>query len=276
MKFIKVLFLLLIILIAALIVLYFFAGSLFKGSLTRTSPALLGVPVSLEGTTVDPLRGKVEIQDLQIHNPPSFDSEYAFQLGTFRLQMDPLSVFGDTLHIREFEIVGASILSDGLRADNHQTILKHLQSKLPASKAPESSENEPTHPRDGKKVIIDHFAFLDSELIVMLDGEVITRVDFPAVTLDHIGSKGNALTLAEALTQIYSAIASETTRVLTINEEVIENIGRAKLKSLGIDDVKDLKNPKRILEDPEKLENLLEALTAPDSASDRSGSTSGK
>lgn len=275
MKFIKVLFLLLIILIAALIVLYFFAGKLFKGSITRTSPALLGVPVSLEGTTVDPLRGKVEIQDLQVHNPPSFDSEYAFRLGTFRLQMEPLSVFGESLHIREFQISGASILSDGLRADNHRAILKHLQSKLPPSKSPESTDTE-TPPRDGKKVIIDHFAFLDSELILVLDGEVITRVDFPAVTLDHIGSKGNALTLAEALTQIYSAIASETTRVLTINEEVIENIGRAKLKAIGIEDVKDLKNPKRILEDPEKLENLIEALSTPDSDSEDSGSTSGK
>ena len=267
MKFLKVFSLILTLLVAALLITYVYSGSILKKGITQAGPAIIGVPIDLESIEANPILGKVQVDKLVIHNPQPFKSDYAFKIDDFRFDFDPMSALGNTMHIRELVIDGATVMSDGLTADNHRAILKHIQSltgpeKKGTQKEPEETE-KPKAP--GKKLIIDHFSFINSSLIIQMDGEEITKVDFPNIKLDEIGTKGNALTAAEALAQIYTAIAQETTKVLTVNEDVIENIARAKLKKIGINNLEDLKNPEKLLKDPEAVGNLLNALTKPKS-----------
>ncbi len=264
MKILKGFFAVLILLIALLALAYFYSGSLLKKGITKAGPAIAGVAVDLESIAADPIRGNVTIDQLIIHNPENFATDFAFKIDNFDFDFNPTSAFKEALHIRELTVDGATVISDGLAANNHRAILKNIRSKVGDKPANNEGEEEDTASKaSGKKLIIDHFAFINSSLAVYVDGEEITKVDFPNVELEAIGTKGNAVSAAEALAQIYTAIASETTHVLTVNEEVIENIARAKLKSVGIENMEDLKNPEKILKDPEALGNILEALTKP-------------
>ena len=262
MKILKGFFAILILLIALLALAYFYSGSLLKKGITKAGPAIAGVAVDLESIAADPIRGNVAIDQLVIHNPEKFKTDFAFKIDNFDFDFDPTSTFKNALHIRELTVDGATVISDGLRADNHRAILKNIRSKI-GDKPAKNEKEDPSSKPSGKKLIIDHFSFINSSLAVYVDGEEVTKVDFPNVELDAIGTKGNAVSAAEALAQIYTAIASETTHVLTVNEEVIENIARAKLKSVGIENMEDLKNPEKILKNPEAMGNILEALTKP-------------
>ena len=235
-----------------------FSSTLLKKTVTTMGPSILKVPVELEDIGFNPFVGHANIESLTIHNPEGFESPYALQIKEFSVDLAPMSVMGDTIHIHDITVSGVTMISEGLQSDNQRAIFNNLskgksdkkQSDRPAAK--DSGESSP-----GKKVIIDHFSFTDSQLIVIVDGEEITKVDFPEVELDQIGHKGSAVTATEAITQIYSAIASETTQVLTVNEEVIKALANAKLKKIGIKDLNDLKDPKKILKDPEAVGNIL-------------------
>ena len=264
MKILKLLFLAAIVGILAVALLYFFAGNLVKAAIHRGAPALAGVEVGIENLVMDPLRGKVAVEQMTVHNPEGFRSPYAFELGNFQIGFEATSAFGTAFHIRSLVIENATIHSDGLLADNHRAILDSVRSRMgpqPKDK-PDSPKSDPA-PSKGRKVIIDSFIFRNSSLIVTVDGEEITKVDFPEIQLQEIGTKGNAVTASEALAQIYSAITSETTRVLTVNRDIIENLARAKLKRFGIEDIDDLKNPEKLLKDPKSREALLDALLSP-------------
>lgn len=264
MKALKVFFLIIVLMVAGLFAVYLYSGSILKKGITEAGPAIAGVPIELESISADPIKGAVKIDDLIIHNPEKFPTDYAFKINNFAFDIDPASTFRSTVHIKDIVIDGATVISDGLAADNHRAILKNIQSKIGGRTPDQPDDKDSEKSASSKKVIIDHFAFKNSSLAIFVDGEEITKVDFPDVELKEIGTKGNAVTAAQAIAQIYGAIASETTKVLTVNEEVIENIARAKLKKIGINNMEDLKNPKKLLEDPKAVETILNALTKPE------------
>jgi hypothetical protein len=263
MKILKLIFLAVIAGILAVALLYFFAGKLLKEAIHRGAPSIAGVDVGIENLVMDPLRGKVAVEQMTVQNPDGFKSTNAFELGKFLIDFDATTTFGGAFHIHSLVIENASILCDGLLADNHRAILGTIRERLGSQTTGKPGSSKPeTDPQQGRKVIIDSFTFRNSTLVITVDGEEITKVAFPEIRLQEIGTKGHAVTATEALAQIYGAITSETTRVLTINRDVIDNLARAKLKKFGIDDIRDLKDPEKLLKDPKTLDKLLDNLLA--------------
>ena len=258
MKPVRIIIFLVIAFVAIALVVGVFYESLLKKAITSVGPAVLKVPVELESIEFNPVAGHAKIQTLTIHNPEGFESPYALQIKDFGLDLSTGSLMSDTIHIRDIELSGVTLISEGLRSDNQRAIINNLSKGGSGKKKPsEKPETETKSKEPGKKLIIDHFSFTDSKLIIIVDGEEITKVDFPEIELQQIGKKGSAVTATEAITQIYTAIASETTKVLTVNKEVIEALANAKLKKLGIDNIDALKHPEKILKDPKAIGNIL-------------------
>ena len=265
MKPVRIIIFLAVAFVAIILVVGIFSQSLLKKAITTVGPAVLQVPVELESIEFNPVAGHAKIQTLTIHNPEGFESPYALQIKDFGLDLSTGSLMSDTIHIRDIELSGVTIISEGLRSDNQRGIINNLSKGESGEKKPsEKPEADTKSDKPGKKLIIDHFSFTDSKLIVIVDGEEITKVDFPEIELQEIGSKGSAVTATEAITQIYTAIASETTKVLTVDKKVIEALANAKLKKLGIDNVDALKDPKKILKDPKAVGNILNNILTPD------------
>ena len=259
MKLVRILLIFVLAILVVAVGIGMFSRTLLKKTVTTLGPSILKVPVELEDIGFNPFAGHANIQSLTIHNPEGFDSPYAFQIKEFSVDLAPMSIMSETIHIRDIRLSGVTLISEGLRSDNQRTIIGNLSTGKASdtSQPNEKPEKDATESGPGKTLIIDHFSFTESQLVVVVDGEEITKVDFPEIELDQIGDKSSAVTATEAIRQIYTAIASETTKVLTVNEEVIEALANAKLKKFGIDDVKDLKDPKKILKDPEAVGNIL-------------------
>lgn len=264
MKISRIIFIITTIFLLLGFIIYFLSGNIIRKAFITSGTHLLEVPIQLKDVSVNPIKGRVGIESLTIGNPEQFKSEFAFQIEKFSLQLKPSSVLTNTIHVESISVDKAILISDGLTADNHRTLIRSLKEKQPSSidSIDKASAEEP-EPGSSKKFIIDHFSFTGCKLIVLVDDEIITTIDFPNIELDQIGKKGASVSLAEALTQIYGSIVSESTKILTINQDVIDALVKTKLKKIGIKDIKDLKNPERILKDPEKLNHLLDTLLQP-------------
>jgi uncharacterized protein involved in outer membrane biogenesis len=257
MKLKRIILLLILILLILAGVTAFKANHILKAIIVRTAPIVLQVPVSLEQVTANPASGRLSLEGLTIANPEGFKSEYAMQIGHFDCSITPSSILGTELHVANIQLRGTTIICDGLLADNHRLILANSQNQIP--KQPRSESPKPKS-SEGRKFVIDHFSFKESQLLVVVEGEVITRVEFPEIELREIGKEGAAVTAAEAALQIYGAIMSETTQVLTINREVIEGLALAKLRPFGISDLEQLKRPEKLLKDPAVVDQLIESI----------------
>ncbi len=244
MKLIKILLIFAVLIVIALTVVYFSLGGIVKKSVETAGPELLGVPVTTEAVQIDPASTAFKLNDLLIGNPEKYTQEHAFKMDTFALDVEPMSLLSDTVHVEALVIDGASLVIEGLQADNHRDIIKNIQERLggsgKSSEGGESSGGE-DEPAEAKKVIVDLFAFTNSELVLLVDGTEIARVDFPEIKLEQIGSKGSGVTIAEAAMQIYSAIMTETAGVLTADPEILKKLGDAKLNNLGLPSIESLK-----------------------------------
>jgi hypothetical protein len=249
-----------------LIALLFFAGLAFfqspiiRKSVQTAGPALADVPTTLASASINPLSGELHIKGLEIGNPEGFSSDPALRVGEFLLDVAPSTAMAPVIHVEKLLLTDSVILSEGLLADNQRTILKNLRSRFasdPSSgpQKPDSNKKEST-----QKIRIDTFAFTNNRFILKLDGKVVTEVAFPDIILNNIGDRNSAVTVSDAAIQIYQAIISETTKTLTYNPDVLKAIANAKLQTIGIRDLKDLKNPKDLLKNPEVVGSLLESI----------------
>lgn len=235
-------------------------GNLVRKGLETGGPMVLGVPVSVESIHMSPLGGKADIATMVIGNPEGFKTPHAFKLSSFKLDLEPKTLFGDTIHIRDLTITGADIICEGLMADNHRAIMENLKKK-PSSKDKKTTGSKEKKGGRQKRFIIDSFSFSDANMSVNIDGTEVTRIVFPTITLKEIGSKESGVTAAEALSQIYAAVMSETSKTITINTEDIQKLLQSRLKEFGINDVNQLlKEPSKALSNPETAEKLLDQL----------------
>jgi uncharacterized protein involved in outer membrane biogenesis len=116
----------LVLVIAALIA-AFQSGPILKAIIVRTAPAILKVPVTLDHLSLRVTSGNVSIAGLTIANPEGFKSDYAMRIDHFESSVTPSSVFGSELHIVDIRLQGATVICDGLLADNHRLILSNIR-----------------------------------------------------------------------------------------------------------------------------------------------------
>lgn len=233
-------------------------GNLVRKGIETGGPLVLGVPVNVDAIHMSPLGGKAEIDNMVIGNPEGFKTPHAFSLSSFKLDLEPKTLLGDTIHIRSLTISGADIICEGLAADNHRAIMEKLKGK---SEPKDESDKKPKTDKKQKRFIIDSFSFSDAKMTVIIDGTEVTRIEFPTISLNEIGTKESGVTAAEALSQIYAAVMSETSKTITINTSDIKGLLQKRLKEFGINDVDQLlKEPSKALSNPETAEKLLDQL----------------
>jgi hypothetical protein len=150
-----------VIILAVLVFLYFSIGGIIKTGVETAGPMVLKVPVFLEEADVS-LLGSGELTGLTVKNPEGFESDYLFQLGQVSVSLDPLSLLGDTLHIKEVIVDSPRILFEGsLVRSNLKTLLDQLSAAEKTEPQPEEPSGETPAPVEKsetpeKKLIIDH------------------------------------------------------------------------------------------------------------------------
>ncbi len=161
----------------------------------------LGTQVTVSGVSLSPLSGTGSIRGLTIANPEGFDAPYLMELGGFDIALDNASLLSEVIEIHYIQIddvkitYETTVVRDNIRA---------LLANLPRSDAAPVIEATPDAPAS-TKVIIRELRMNQPQ--VNLHTRVASApVMLPDLVLHNIGEQNSAVTVAEAATQILSAL----------------------------------------------------------------------
>ena len=207
---IKFVLCLVVLLLAIVLTLPLWIGPVVKVTANSAGPKFTKTHVNLGDFGLNYYTGVFHMGDLQVENPAGYSQREAATLGELRVELEPLSVATDVIHIRLIRIkdVFASYVSkDGVNNIDQLMINAGVKSaeENPDAEAPaadkEGQKAAAEESKSEKKVIIDRVEI--SGVLVQL-GPI--PLPIPPLTLTDIGKKSGGATLEEAWTQISEAV----------------------------------------------------------------------
>lgn len=196
--------------IAVLVVLFLaglmvFGGAMVKGAVNGFGPAIMGVPVTLEKASFRPLSGRITLTKLHVGNPEGFKTPALFELGEVDIELDPKSLFTDTIVIHKIAVVAPHITYERALLDsNFGALMKQLEGDT--KKKSDGAKDD----QGGKKVVIDELVVTDPVLNVSITaaGGHAIPIKLGKVELKDIGKEHGGVTFADAMKIIFSVVAS--------------------------------------------------------------------
>lgn len=184
---------------------------MLRQAIVEEGPEVTGSKVDLAGLSISPFSGKAGITGLAIWNPAGFSEAEALKLGDFSIDLDPMSLLSDPIHIREIRILAPEIRIEPQRGG---TNLAALQKNIEAFTGPAPQEEEAAAPG----VRIDDFYLTGARLVVGggaigFSDRAVTLAD---IHLEDIGgsegvpaSEAARLAIDALMPQVEAALASQ-------------------------------------------------------------------
>lgn len=167
---------------------------IIKVAIETVGPRVTGTPVTLSAVKLEITNGRGELHGLQINNPKGYSSPYAFYLGEVALQVDPKSLAGDVVVIKEVLIDGAKLIAEqkGLKEINLQDLMDNMNqgssTSAPTEEAPAASGDS------GVLLIIEKLSLVNNDAKVITSQWGESRLSLPDIKLTNIGKKEGGLT----------------------------------------------------------------------------------
>lgn len=204
---------------AVAVLFIFLAMSLWLGTLVQTAIVEIGsrltkTTVKLENVHIGLLRGLVQLDRLEIGNPPGFIAPSAMTLGTARVRLDLLSILSDTVVIDEILVEAPDITFEGFPASNLSVIQNNVSAAVPAgSSKPDDKPAKPAAP-GSKKLLIKKFALTNGRVITNVTGQRLP-LSLPDIHLTDIGKETGGATPEQVVSAVLSAITRSATGAVT-------------------------------------------------------------
>lgn len=205
----------------------FFVGSSLLGSAVKAgiegyAPKLTGTPVTLASASVSPLSGAGSISGLTVGNPEGFTSPRAIYLGEVALDVDPMSLTSEAVHIERIYISQPEFTYERtLKGGNMEKILENLQAATASDTPPPTEEGEPI------KMIIDEVIIENGQVSLGVAGTQIS-LPLPRIELHSIGKEKGGVTPDEAALEIMQVVLRQ---VIDVGVDAIKsgkiNLGNA-------------------------------------------------
>ena len=191
-----------------------------KVAVETVGPRVTGTAVTLDAVKLDLGNGRGELQGLQIDNPEGYSSPYAFYLDKVVLQVEPKSLAGEVIVIKEILIDGAKLIAQqkDLQHINLQELADHMNKGKPNT---DSSETQASNVR----LIIEKISLInnDARLISWQWGE--KTLNLPTINLTNIGKKENGLPPEKLASAILQPLLKQLERAA---KKELENLARKK------------------------------------------------
>lgn len=194
---------LLVVLVALALFINFYFGKTVKLALEKGGPIALGVPVKLADADFRFLRGSITLKGFVLGNPEGFDSPHAISVDEITVELEPTSVFKDTIVIKRIYVNAPDINYElGLGTSNIGTI---------GDKAAGDRKEEPKEAgKSKKKVIIEDFLIENGKVKV-----AGAPLPLPAIHLTNIGKDEGGTSGPEVVKKVFGAIVGAVTGVVT-------------------------------------------------------------
>lgn len=205
LKSIIIVVLVLVILVVMLI--HLFGDRALKAGIETAATKTLGVDVTVGDLSLSLLRGKLELRDLVINNPPGYQHPELLKFGKAHINVSVTSLLSNTVEIEQmtFEDITMVIEQKGLTNN-----LKEVLGALPSEKAPskETSEEPKT---EAKNLHIDNLEISNVAVkakLLPIHGKADTvTVKVAPIKMTDLGSD-DKLSTAKLAGKVLSAIAA--------------------------------------------------------------------
>jgi hypothetical protein len=180
---------------------------ILRSQAERNLSQSFGLTVSLATVQFNPFAGRLEANNLVVANPPGFTTPYFLQVRRFAVAVAPWSLWGDTVHVKTFELEGFQM---NLEASNNGLNMANVVTRWLGQK-PQSSA--PGGPAPERRIKADRLLVKDVEISSRLAVVGLTlrsdTVRLPTVDATNLqNADGSGFTTSELLLRI-AANASE-------------------------------------------------------------------
>lgn len=147
--------------------------------------------VTLGKVNIELRQGRGELTDFKIANPEGFTSDTALHAQQLALQIEPGSLVGDVIVIKEVTIQGVHITAEqkGLTT-NLQALLRSIQETTASDAPAEQTESD-------LRLMVEKIRFADSGVNLITENYGTHEMTLPSFELNSIGSRERGLTPAE-------------------------------------------------------------------------------
>ena len=208
-----------IVVLFVLVVALLLASPLWVGPLARCAanaiaPKYTGTAFHVEDVAFNPYSGRIEVTNLDLPNPEKARVEKAVTLGTFRVRVDPLTVFSDEIVIRELTVRDLYVSYIGyedpknpeFKGSNFDWIAENARGGDEAEKEKEPEEEKTEEEEESSRnVVIEKLTISGATLHY---GYV--SIPIPTITLTDIGKKSEGVKFSDIPIIIIDAIKAVT------------------------------------------------------------------
>ena len=201
-----ILFLILLVVVVG-VVGYLWIDSIAKAGVEKGGTYALGVETRVESLSLSPFRGTMKMGGLNVANPQGFSSPHLMHSGTFDVEVEPGSLFDETIVVKKFELDGLDLhVEQKLPKSNVSVILDNLK-RLGG----ESAEPKTEEPEEGKKVKVDRITIRNVAATFHLPTGPVKlgplKVEVPVIEMTEVTSdNADGVVVSELVARIVPAV----------------------------------------------------------------------
>ena len=191
--------------IALVAVLVIFINPSVKKAVNSIGPMMLGVPVKVEGVSINLLSGTFDLKKFSIGNPENYSTnKHLFAVDNVYVSMDMKSLFSDTIAIRKVKIDSPQINYEVKGGkSNFDVLMENLGES-------EKKKDKKDKDKADKKVTIDEFELTGAKVSYTspLTLGATLPLPIPPLHLRDIGKSRGGASFAEATMEIFNGLCN--------------------------------------------------------------------
>lgn len=202
----KAILLIVALVVVAVLALPLWIGPVATGVANSVTPGITGTGFHLNKFALNPYTGVLRIGDMELQNPTNYSEKTAVKLDSLTVDVAPLSLASDLIHVEDITLDGLFVYVSGLTGGNFQDIAKHasggdkkaapdeaqptVAEEKASAEAPTASEQQPAaEKKASKKVVIDRLMLKNIKLKIGM----MPAIPVPGtITLTDLGKPKDA------------------------------------------------------------------------------------
>ena len=199
----------LVVLLVAVIGLIFVRDAMIERAVEAAGKRSLQVETEVGGVSSKPFSGRLRLSDVEIANPPGFDSPYFARLGSGAASVETTSLLGDMVEIRTLELENFQLyLERGKDGTNFGRILESLKRFQKDEKKGE--EKTAKRFKIGELVLRD--IRIDAHMLPALGSLADTQLAIGELRLKDLGGE-DGITLSQIIAVTMEAVMASAVKV---------------------------------------------------------------
>ena len=212
-------------------------GKIVKSSVNELGPQLTGTTVELAEADISLFSGSATLQGLRIGNPAGWGEGDLASLGHIHLDLEPMSIFGDTIVIEDLDIESPVFryeAKDG--TSNVNELLTYMEQILGALGGEDTAaETTPEESGDSAPVLLSvgHFGLRGGEVTVIA-GDRTIQAKLPDIDMTDLGTPEQGLTPGQLAGRMSKRVLADiaTAAAKALAKQQLEKALGGKLKGI--------------------------------------------